>query len=355
MPTQLLTPDLSILIVKTSSAGDIVQSFPVLEYLKQKFPKARIDWVVESPFAELVLAHPLVSNVHVADTKKWRRGRGLKGFLKFRRRIQKMKYDVLFDLQGNLKSGLIGSLAKAKDKVGFGFKSVPESVNLLFTRHRFDPKPGQNIRLDYLSLPQRYFDDTEVFQEKGVQLGLNQVQQFKLESILQKLHPFQARRIMVCNGAKWPSKCVPYHTLLSFLQLVDEKYRCVFVLTWGNEKERERAEKLYDHFKDRAILIDKLSLPTLQNLMEHMDLVVAMDSLPLHLAATTASTSTLGIFGPSSSIKYAPLGEHHLKVQGICPIGYFFEKRCPILRSCTSKACIKNLSGEKLYHSLEEI
>ena len=43
-----------ILIVKLSSLGDIIQAFPVLEYILQHYPQTIIDWVVEQPFAELV-------------------------------------------------------------------------------------------------------------------------------------------------------------------------------------------------------------------------------------------------------------------------------------------------------------
>ena len=48
----------SILIVKTSAIGDVVQTFGALEYLRTRFPKARIDWVVEKGAASLLLSHP---------------------------------------------------------------------------------------------------------------------------------------------------------------------------------------------------------------------------------------------------------------------------------------------------------
>jgi len=66
-----------ILVVKTSSLGDIIQAFPVLDYLKQCQPSCEIDWVVEHPFAELVSSHPLIHQAIVIETKKWR-----KNFLK---------------------------------------------------------------------------------------------------------------------------------------------------------------------------------------------------------------------------------------------------------------------------------
>jgi heptosyltransferase-1 len=64
---------MKILLIKTSSLGDIIHAFPTLSFLRQKFPDAKIDWVVEKPFAELVKAHPFVNDVLTVDTKGWRK------------------------------------------------------------------------------------------------------------------------------------------------------------------------------------------------------------------------------------------------------------------------------------------
>jgi heptosyltransferase-1 len=88
---------LKVLIVKTSSLGDIIHTFPVLQFLHEKHPGVSVDWVVEAPFAELVRAHPLVNQVFPVDTKKWRKAVNLKLLVKFARDLRKTRYDVLFD------------------------------------------------------------------------------------------------------------------------------------------------------------------------------------------------------------------------------------------------------------------
>jgi heptosyltransferase-1 len=84
--------------------------------------------------------------------------------------------------------------------------------------------------------------------------------------------------------------------------------------------------------------------------MSKMDLVVSVDSLALHLAGTT-QTPTYSIFGSSLAKKYQPLGLIHESFQGACPYGKKFEKRCSILRTCSTGSCIKDLTFKELtYH-----
>lgn len=88
----------------------------------------------------------------------------------------------------------------------------------------------------------------------------------------------------------------------------------------------------------------------LQHLMSNMRLIVTMDSLPLHLAATT-SVATFSIFGASLGKRFAPVGEQHHFFQGACPYGRTFTNRCPILRSCKTGACIRRLSGKQIFEA----
>ncbi len=154
---------MKFLIVKTSSLGDILQSFPVATYLHTKFPGCQIDWVVEEEFSELVKANTQVSHVFCVKTRQWRRGKAWKDFFSFKAELQTHVYDAVFDLQGNTKSGLITFLAKSRKKLDSVEHTVPEKPNLLFTNIRFNPPSALNIRDDYLYLVKSYFSDTAIF------------------------------------------------------------------------------------------------------------------------------------------------------------------------------------------------
>src|SRR5262245_34789018 len=140
-------PPLRVLIVKTSALGDIIQSFPVLGYLHKHFPSITIDWVVEKSCAELVQSHPLVHQAFCIETKRWLRScfsKKIRSEIRaFRDQLQKTHYDVVFDLQGNIKSGIVVSQVLSKAKVGFGCRSVSEWPNCLFTKTRYNPPLGR--------------------------------------------------------------------------------------------------------------------------------------------------------------------------------------------------------------------
>lgn len=334
---------MKILVVKTSALGDIIHTFPTIAFLRQKFPAAQIDWVVEAPFAELVESHPLIDRVLLVETKQWRKGRSLESFFAFRRNLRQTSYDIVFDFQGNLKSGLITAMAKAKQKAGFGWKTVPEKPNLLFTNWRTDPPKGKNIREDYLFLVQEFFQDHTSVCQPEIKLSISEKQQDVIRDLLA---PLKQPRIMVCPGSAWPNKQMETDALIRFLHIVSQKTGGTFLLVWGNEEEKSKAWQIHDALPNSKI-VDKLPIPVLQNLMDQMDLIIAMDSLPLHLAGTT-SASTFSVFGPSSSEKYKPLGTKHRSYQGTCPYGRSFDKRCPILRTCKTGACIRSLDLQKL-------
>ncbi len=330
---------MKILIVKASSLGDIIHAFPALTYLRNKYPDATIDWVIEKPFEALVKEHPAVNNTLTIDTKTWRRSplsyQTFSALNSFRKELRKKKYDLVFDLQGNTKSGLITLFANASTKVGFGKSTVAEGLNCLFTSQQYNPPKGNNIRDDYLFLVQRYFNDDAPVCAPSLPLH-------------NRSDPFQ---FMVCPGSAWKNKQLPFATLKSLLERISATYEGEFLFVWGNAKEKEYCEALHTHFSECSMVADYMPLPLLQNRMKEMGLVIAVDSLPLHLAATVG-VATFSVFGPSSAKKYAPQGKEHLFYQGECPYGRHFEKRCPVLRTCPTGACMSTLSPDPLFAQL---
>ncbi len=371
-----------ILIVKTSSLGDIIQSFIVLSDLKKRFPDTQIDWAVEASFASIVSAHPAVNRTISLELKQkknlWA------GFKELRRD----KYDLIFDLQGNCKSGFITWLAIGKVKVGYGFQSVREWPNLLATNRRFNISKKQNIRLFYLELIERYFEELlperkEILRSgngrtvpvrslsensldpalkdrtkaelpvqsslseeiEGVRFLIDASEQEKINDILQKVPA--APRIMVCPGSKWINKRLSWETLTQFLRKVEEFYNASFLLICGDEAEKAECLELQKQLK-KAYIPEKLLLPTWQNLMNEVDLVIALDSSALHLCETTRCPS-FSIFGPTSLNIFKPIGKKHSGFQGPCPYGRTFEKQCPALRNCPTGACIRDLKAELLF------
>jgi heptosyltransferase-1 len=330
---------MKFLIIKTSSLGDIIQTFPVASYLYAKFPGCQIDWVVEEEFSDLVLANPQVNNVISVKTRKWRRGKEWGAILPFKAELQKEIYDAAFDLQGNTKSALINLFVRTECKVGFGKATVSERPNLFVTKFQFNPPEGMNIRDDYLFVVKSYFSDTAPFDAAPIALQTTPQEKGKIHDILNQPLLKGIRKVMVCPGSAWKNKQINEPQLIEVLTEFRRKNNCAYVFCWGSEAEKQICQNLLNQFSG-SVLLEKMSLPALQGLMDKMDFVISMDSLPLHLAGTT-SVGTYSFFGPSSANKYCPNGPQHFFNQGVCPYGRTFEKRCPILRTCATGACLR--------------
>lgn len=333
----------TILIVKTSSLGDIIQSFIVLDDLKRRFPAVKIDWAVEAPFAQIVSAHPLINRAIPLDIK---RKKNLWAALKA---LRKEKYDLVFDLQANCKSGVVTSLSRAKMKVGYGYKSVREWPNILATKRRFDISKQQNIRLFYLELIERFFESSQSREIEGVRFKIEKKEQTKIENLLKQIP--DKPRIMICPGSRWVNKQLKNSTWIHFLKKVEAFCGASFLLIWGDEIEEKQCYEIAADLK-RAYVCQKLPLPTWQNLMNEVDLVIAVDSSALHLCSTTP-TPSFSIFGPTSPNIFKPIGVRHFAMQGACPYGRSFEKQCPVLRSCPTGACIREITAEVLFQAFQ--
>jgi len=118
-----------------------------------------------------------------------------------------------------------------------------------------------------------------------------------------------------------------------------------YLLSWGTKQEKKEVEEIHKSLPNSAIL-PQLDLCELHYLMRQCQYIFAMDSICLHLAATTQAT-TLSVFGPSKASYYAPKGKHE-SLQGKCPYNVSFNKRCPKMRSCPTGACMKDITGKEL-------
>lgn len=326
-----------ILIIKTSALGDIVQAFPVITYLKERFPEAVIDWVVEARGAELVRAHPDLGRVLVIDSRRWVRAPRAtrQEWRSSLQEIREKEYEWLFDLQGNVKSAFLVCAARAKKKVGFGWKTVPEWPNALCTQHKVNPPREATLREGYLALVKGFLHDNGLWKGKPLLLKLS----VKEERVLEEL---ASDAPLVAPHTHWPNKELSLSQLSRFLQRLDQgPYRFIS----GRESARGELEQLAATLPG-STLLPPLSLPLLQRVIALSKRVIAMDSLILHLSGM-AGTPTIGFFGPSSGRKYNPEGEGHTFIQAPCPYGITFEKRCPYLRTCATGACLKAYEHEE--------
>ncbi len=118
-----------ILIIRPSSIGDIVMAAPMLNFLKEGYPQARISWLVEPSAIDLLRCNPLLDEVIPWDKRRWKRlwkkGRLfslLREVFHFSRDMRAHQFDLALDAQGLLRSRVLTWLAGARERVGFESK-----------------------------------------------------------------------------------------------------------------------------------------------------------------------------------------------------------------------------------------
>jgi heptosyltransferase-1 len=122
---------MKILLIKTSSLGDVIHNLPVASDLDAHFPGAEIDWVVEESFADIPRLHPAIRCVIPVALRRWRKSLFARETWRemgdFRAAIRAETYDLVIDSQGLLKSALIARQAYGR-RCGFAADSAREPV-----------------------------------------------------------------------------------------------------------------------------------------------------------------------------------------------------------------------------------
>ncbi len=125
-----------ILIIKPSSLGDVVHALPVLAVLRRACPGAHIAWLVNTSLAPLLENHPLLDEVIRFDRDRfgrmWRNPRIFVEFWRFAARIRRRRFDLVIDLQGLIRSGMLCLFSGAEQRVGFG--AAREGAWLFYSR-----------------------------------------------------------------------------------------------------------------------------------------------------------------------------------------------------------------------------
>ena len=263
-----------ILIVKTSSLGDIVHNLPVASDIRRHFPDARIDWVVEEPYAPLAALHSAIRRVIPIALRRWRRrplGRATwREIGEFRRLVQTERYDAVVDTQGLVKSALIARAAMG-ERHGFDSGSAREPFAAWFydvTHHvaRARHAVSRNRALGAAALGYRV--------EHPVDYGL-----VVSESVAAPAQPYavllhgSSRRDKLWSEAAW--------TELG-QALAARGLACV--LPWGSDEERKRSERIAQEL-DRAEVPPLEPLDRLAVLLGRAVAVVGVDTGLTHLAA----------------------------------------------------------------------
>ena len=265
-----------ILLVKTSSLGDVVHNLPVVGDLKRRFPDAVIDWCVEEAFADIPRLHPAVSEVIPVAVRRWRkalfRGATWREIGSFRRRLGGGEYDVVLDTQGLLKSGVIAFFAGGPCH-GYAAEVAREPLASWFYDRSFLIPPNVHAVERNRWLSAAAFD---------YPLDLPLDYGILAPDVDFPWLPAGRRAVLITATSRGDKLWDEDDWIAVARHLVDCGLRPV--LPSGNVVERQRAERIADAVAG-SLVAPPLSLSELAALIGHAELAVGVDTGLIHLAA----------------------------------------------------------------------
>lgn len=273
-----------VLIVKTSSMGDVLHCLPALTDVQQAIPNIQFDWVVEEAFAEIPRWHGAVNQVIPVEIRRWRKqllnGKTWQQWKQYRQLLQQNQYDAVIDAQGLIKSAfLVTRLAKGK-------------------KHGYDRHCAREPLAAY------FYDQT--YHIPYQQHAVERIRQLFAQSLGYSLPDMQGDYgIAHCFASDEPN-AAPYMLFIHATTRADKHWldeewvRLAQKLTelshdglqirlpWGNEKERQRAEWIASQVQSavkNVIVLPKLTLTELAQQIAQAKAVVSVDTGLAHLTA----------------------------------------------------------------------
>jgi heptosyltransferase I len=288
-------PERRFLIVRLGSLGDIIHTLPAAAALRDSFPHARIDWVVESKWRALLEGNRDLNRVISFDRRR------VAGVVETVASLRRAQYTSAIDFQSLYKSALLGFLSGAEERLGFDRAYAREGLATLLYTQRIHPfgmhKVEHNLSLavaagaEASSVPRFAFPDSAEANEWA-------------DGKLRELGGLDF--YVVSPGGGWRSKCWPAERYGALHSEISKRMGLRGIVSFGPGEEK-LAEAAVAAAGSDALFPLAMDLPQLMAVLRRAKFFVAADTGPLHLAAALG-TPVVGLFGPTDPGRNGPFG-----------------------------------------------
>ncbi len=336
-------PARRIALIKPSALGDIVHSLPVLTALRRRYPDAYIAWVVNRGYEPLLRGH-----ADLNATLPFERGASKSGLLgavwnygTFFRRFRREEFDLVIDLQGLLRSGLMAASSGATRRVGLS--SAREGATLFYT------DVVRVADFNAIHAVDRYWLVAEA-------LGVGHLPKIFHVPLLEADRQWAAGFLRDCSrpwlvfgvGSRWVTKRWPPGHFAALARQAQAYVGGTILFVGGHEEmplAKETMKNLRGPMRD---LTGHTTLPRLAALLAVADGVVANDTGPLHLAAALGRP----VVAPYTCTKVRLNGPYGAETGAIetrvwCQGSY--------LKRCKRMDCMAELTPDRLWPVLQEV
>lgn len=334
-----------ILIIKTSSLGDIIQTFPALYDAQRALPEATFDWVVEEKLVPLLQLNSSVNQIISVAWRRWRKAI-LKNiidgeFKDFYQRLTAQSYDFVIDAQGLMKSAVITKLARGL-RCGYDFNSAGEILAALVYQNRYAvAKPQQAVMRARMLFSQAL---NYSLPETKPNFGLNHTA-LKNSSI-------EDPYIVLFHGTTWVSKQWPEEYWQQLVRLIQSSNYQVKI-GWGNQDEFLRAQRLIQGLKGVDVL-PNLDIPGIARVIANASGVVAVDTGFAHLA-DALDIPLVTIYGASDSRLTGPQSAAQTTLIANFPCAPCLKRTCQYKGPAAVKpACYATISPQRVWDALAQ-
>ncbi len=289
-----------ILIIRPSALGDVCRSVPVLTSLRRAYPEARIDWLVQTEFADAVRAHPdltgvlpfarrdlSLSRLHQAEMRK--------RMLALVRSVREPRYDLVLDCQGLARSGLLTRLTRATERVGHA-----DAREMAWAAYTKRVPIGDSVHT-----VDRMLDLVRA-------IGVEPVVNMRLYAPADRMNELPedlaaSSPIVIAPTSRWAGKRWPIDRFAEVCRwLLDHTDRPLAIVGAGSERDQCGPVLELASSEPRVVdLVGGTSIGGLMHLISGSSLVIANDSAALHMAVGY-DRPIVALFGPTDTAKVGP-------------------------------------------------
>lgn len=334
-----------IAIIKPSALGDVVQALPLLPALRRRFPSSHITWVVQRELSDLVAGHPDLDAIIRCDRRPT-----LSQVVTLARELSQARFDLVFDLQGLMRSALMTWATRARHRIGL--ETAREGAHLSTTY----TIPGTARDMPAHA---RYWRVAEA-------LGVGDIPRRVLVQVPLSAHvaahtwlaDMPRPWIGVQWGAKWETKRWPVAGFADVLARAANAWGGTAVIV-GAKADRAASEEMTRRIQTAAPnasvrdLTGRTTIKELAAVVSRVDAMFSNDSGPLHLAAELG-TPSLGVFTCTSEVRSGPPGDAHEFVSTEVSCAASYHKTCPHTGE-QHMACHQQLTAERVWRGLQRL
>lgn len=289
------------LVLRMGALGDIIHTLPAVSALRESFPRARIDWLVDQKWSPLLDGNPDLTAAIPMDRRNWT------AVVRVVRGLRAARYTLAIDFQSLYRTAILGWLTGAPRRIGFASSYAREpGAALLYTEvvtpvhrhkveHNLELVESLGARASEVRFPLRI--STMAERHVGRVLAANDVREF----------------FVLSPGGGWGSKCWPAERYGALHKALAERYGWRGVINFG-PTERDLAEVVRQASGLPSPLTETFDLPQLMALLRRAKFLVAADTGPLHLASALG-TPVIGLYGPTDPARNGPYSTKDIVVR----------------------------------------